>query len=277
MANYKNGANAPQFALFINFFYTEEAKMPKEKNETAVDKGRAVVSYDKIFLMDPETLIKEEILVEPQCFVIIKKDENGEPTVLEAVTETEISDLLTGLEAWGRIGLKHEGANYDYNLERCGMYSLDLSGYCSNHAWSSKLVDEMYGMFHLPDDYLLSHPFDNYGFEGEQSFLVYRFPIAAAKSNLPGAKGSVILEVKPIDFCVHAENLQLEAWKKHQASLGLLYLTLREWPKTSAIRKIITELDYPRFIDPEGVMRARWDPMFSNSFRPEEAPEIIDV
>ncbi len=239
---------------------------------------RAVVSYDKIFLMDPETLIQEEVLVEPRLFLITKEDENGEPMILEPVTGVKNPDFSTSLEAWGRMGLEHNGIRYDYNIERFICHSLDLTGFCSYHAWPSSLTKEMNKLLYFPEDELsLNAPFDNYGFDGIESFLVYRFPIEN-QINLPGVKNSVLEEVKPIDFCIHAENLQREEWKRHQRSLGLPYLALKEWPRTSLNRKIITELDHPRFIDPNGIKRATTDSMFFSSFYPEKTPdEPIDI
>lgn len=237
---------------------------------------RAVVSYDKIFLMDPETLISEEIIVEPRLFLIVNEGEDGESMILEPVTEVKDPDWCTSIEAFGRMGLEHKGIRYDYNIENFVCHSLTLDGFCSYHAHPSALTKEISKLFYCNEDASLNSPFDNYGFWGTESFLVYRVSIRV-EDNLPGAKHSIIEEVKPIDLCVHSENLHRDGWKRHQDSLGLPFLTLKEWPQRNQVRKIITKLDYPRFIDPFGIKRAKVDMMFFCSYRPDEGPETIDI
>jgi hypothetical protein len=181
------------------------------------------------------------------------------------------------IEAFARSGLDHNGTSYDYNIDELMGDALTLEGYCSYHANPSFLTESIYSLFCPDDNDSMSHPFDNYGFDGVQEFLVYRFPIEFKAANLPGVKDSIISEIKPIDFCIHAENLQREKWEKHQSASGLKYLTLKTWPSKSYQRKTVTNLDYPRFIDPHGRKRAKWDPMFPVSYRPKDASDVFII
>ena len=233
---------------------------------------RAVVRYDRIFLMDPEILIQKEILVEPCCFLVIKEEEGDYPEVLKPTTDPDASE---NIEAWGRMGLEHKGLRYDYNIDRLMGKSLSLEGYCSYHAWPSSFIEKICKLYNL----VPSYPFDHYGFNGTQSFLVYRLWKKSGDNDKLSVKNSNVDDLRPIDFCIHAENLYREDWKKHQRFIGLDYLVFKEWPQTCSERKIITELDYPRFIDPKGKKRAKWDSMFASGFQPDVTldGDIIDI
>lgn len=50
---------------------------------------RAVVSYSKIFLMDPETLVKEGVLVQPQLFLNVGEDKNNGQTTLVPISDVK--------------------------------------------------------------------------------------------------------------------------------------------------------------------------------------------
>lgn len=236
---------------------------------------RAVVSYDKIFLMDPETLIKERVLVEPQLFVVLDKNEEGKPKIMKPIMEMESNDLLTCALQFSHMGLEHNGKKYDYNFEEHAWLSLDLFGFCSSHARTSDFVKRLHEFLNPDDKFFkkLGRPFDRYG-SATGPFLVYSVCIER-KSDLPVAEGSIIEEVKPIDLSVHAENLQRRAWKELQSSLRLPYLTLKEWPETSKVRRTVTDLEYPVFIDPNGINRAEWNLMSLHTYCPEEPPEVI--
>lgn len=240
---------------------------------------RAVVSYDKIFLMDPETLIKEGVLVKPQHFLVIENEESAEPEIHQPVTSIQNPDFITFLHAFNRFGLSHNGVEYDYNFEEHGWLSGTLHGYCSNQARPSSLIKQINELFNPDDAFSLNHPFDNYGFEGNQSSIVYRFSVPAENDNLPGVRNSILSLIKPVEISIHAENLYREAWKKHQVSSKLPYLTLREWPSKNSgrERKIITDLSYPRFIDPNGEKRAQADWIFLSSYCPDETPDEVDI
>jgi len=242
---------------------------------------RAVVKYDRIFLMDPEVLIEKNIIVEPRLFSVLREgcDEGDDGTILKPVTQCTSEEGGSNIEAWGRRGLKHAGIWYDYNVEQYTWSALNLTGYCSYHATSSSLVNDMYNLFSLQKDKLNAQwsecPFENYGFGSELSFLVYHFSVDI-NTDLPTIHKD-LLDVKPIDFCIHAENLQLEEWKRHQRSLGLPYVTLKEWPKKHNSRKIITDLEHPAFIDPQGICRAKADIEMMPRYKPKKPSDIIDI
>jgi hypothetical protein len=239
---------------------------------------RAVVSYDKVFLMDPETLIEKKIVVEPELFVIIDKDEEGRPKILKPIMDVECDDLLILSQQWSHMGLTHNGKRYDYDFREHAWLSLDLFGYCSGHGRASSFIKEIYQLLNPGDEFSrnLCHPFERYGSDAGP-FLVYRISTKDLEEDLPVAKGSVIEEMKPIDLSIHAENLRREDWKNHQSRLKLPYLTLKEWSETSRVRRVITELDYPDFIDPNGIERAKWHPMTMHTYYPDEIPEAIEI
>lgn len=181
------------------------------------------------------------------------------------------------IEQFSRFGLAYNGVKYDYNIERYGGDALTLEGYYSYDAKPSEFTYKINKLFNS-SGLLINSPFiDHYGLVGIQPFLVYRFPIEKDTNHLPGVAGSVLEEIKPIDFCIHAENLYKKAWENYQKLLGLPFLMLKEWPETLVVRRTISELDYPRFIDSEGAKRAKWDTMLCQSYNPGKIPEVVDV
>jgi hypothetical protein len=137
----------------------------------------------------------------------------------------------------------------------------------------------MYNLFSSQKDELNTQwfecPFENYGLGTKRSFLVYHFSISI-NTNLPILQKDLV-DVKPIDFCIHAENLQLEEWKKHQELLGLPYITLKEWAKETHCRKVITNLKHPAFIDSQGMNRAKMDIEMMPCYKPQKPTDIIDM
>ncbi len=240
---------------------------------------RAIVAYDKIFLMDPKTLIEKEVLVEPRLFSILKGDKD-DPEVIKPVTQCSDADDEYNWEAYGRMGLEYNGILYDYNIEECAWEALNLIGYCSYHAKSSPLMQDLNESFSSEkndglDTSWFNDPFENYSFGPKMSFLVYRFSIGI-NTDLPTVHAK-LQDIKPIDFCIHTENLQLEEWKRYQQALNLSYVMLKEWPQKSNVRKIITDLEYPSFIDPNGVNRVRPDLQWMPMYKPKKAIKIIDI
>lgn len=240
---------------------------------------RAVVDYDKVFLMDPEAMIEKEILVEPNFFAVLDDGKESGIVVCKPIMEVKDNNLLTWVRQFNHAGMRYNGKEYYYNFREFGDIASNLTGYCSGQAGPSDLTRAINKLFNPDDEFLwnLSHPFDHYGFEGRQPFLVYRIRQGEEESNLPVAEGTVIEEgTKPIELSIHAENLRRGAWIHHQRSLRLPYLTLKEWTETSQERRIITNLQYPDFIDPAGIKRAKWSPLNMGSYWPEEPAEVIE-
>ncbi|OGI26170.1 MAG: hypothetical protein A3J76_01840 [Candidatus Moranbacteria bacterium RBG_13_45_13] len=240
---------------------------------------RAVVDYDQVFLMDPEKLIEKKILVEPNFFVVIDSDKQSGVTALKPIMEAKDNNLLTWVHQFNHAGMEHKGKEYYYNFREFGDIASNLTGYCSGRAGPSDLTKAINKLFNPADEFSwnLSHPFDHYGFDGRQPFLVYCIRQGEEESNLPVAEGTVIEEgVKPIETSIHAENLRREAWKDQQRSLRLPYLTLKEWPEVGRARRIMTNLEYPDFIDPSGIKRAELSPLNMGSYWPEEPAEVIE-
>jgi len=239
---------------------------------------RAVVDYDQVFLMNPEMLIEKKILVEPNFFVIIDDGKESGLMVCKPIMEVKDKDIITAIHKFNHAGMEYKGKEYYYNFRDFGDIASDLTGYCSGQAGPSDLTKSIYKLFNPDDEFSwnLSHPFDHYGFDDRQPFLVYCIRQGEEENDLPIAEGTVIEEgVKPIEISVHAENLRREAWKEYQRSLRLPYITLKEWLETGRERKIITNLEYPDFIDPDGIKRAERSPLNMGSYWPEEPAEII--
>ena len=65
---------------------------------------------------------------------------------------------------------------------------------------------------------------------------------------------------KMINFIIHAENLLVESWKRHQEEAGKVFVALCEWPSVE-IEAVVNRpwfwgIEYPDFIDWKGKERA---------------------
>jgi hypothetical protein len=219
---------------------------------------RAVVDYDKVFLQDPETLIKEKILVEPYHFeVLAKDDETGEPTLLRPMSETDT------IEAWSLQGMEHDGVKYDYNFARNAGEALDLRNFCSYRAKPSMLVKNLREHLmktmraHADEVY---DPFEPYchqmGCFMTTPFNIYPVDPASISTPRPALPS---LPCPPIHFIINTENLHVPAWKAFQGSQNLPYVTLYEWPLVGQVtdRPVLTQERYPEYIDPAGLERPK--------------------
>ncbi|PIN86010.1 hypothetical protein COV19_06670 [Candidatus Woesearchaeota archaeon CG10_big_fil_rev_8_21_14_0_10_44_13] len=231
---------------------------------------RAIIEYNKAFLMDPEYLIEKGILTEPHAFEVLK-EENGEPTLLRPISQTD------HWEARGRKGVMYKGRIYDYNVDRFLLGGLDLNSCLANESDASDLVYNL--RKHLAKDMGMAvsdlhGPFEQY-FHCEEWFLTTPFvlypvkgtggPIELTDSIFPDDE-DLNLPFPPIHFIFHTENLHVSSWKEHQKRYNLPYMTLYEWPMAGQNvenRPVLTHLELPDFIDPEGIERVKWNPFFS--------------
>lgn len=246
---------------------------------------RAVVNYNKIFLMDPKALIEAGFLGEPQEFFIERNSALCNTDVLKPISR--MMDSENGAisdHAYCLQGMMYDGKVYDYIGNPTRGASMTLAGECSNYAWPSTLIEALCQQLGVDisadvnisiDDEIhrkVTRPFCNYGFGGQQAFLVHRIRVEDFSENPDGDYPVALntLQLKPIDVCVHAENLRREAWERHQRDLDLPYLRLFAWDDDpNAERKIITHQEYPEFIDPNGEERAKRHKMFEASYKPD--------
>lgn len=216
---------------------------------------RAVIEYDKIFLQDPETLIAQEIVVEPYRFLVEATDEKGEPTVLTPTTDKPDADPVW---AFMLRGIEHEGKVYDYNNARFAGEGLSLDSFCSYHARPSKLVRAFEEhVRRMPANVQgADNPFEPYS-HNTTKFIVTRtgiLPRIRYRSNLPVRTDVPDTEVRipPIDFMFHAQNLHKSAWEERQRELSLPFNMIYEWPALPDSRPVITDLPLPGFVDENG-------------------------
>ena len=221
---------------------------------------RAAVEYDKIFLRDPETLIREEIVVRPYKFHIIKDGEEDGKMVLRPVSQDG------GLGSLLSSGIEHKGQRYDYDSDRLWTDALSLRNYCDRHASPSELVVRLRNFLKTKMNSMIfgiSNPFEPYANifcedpnNKEKYFLVTRFQIypldPSSSANLP-VPGDFSLPFPPIDFIVHTENLTLDSWIDYQRKANLPFVPLHTWEHTySGQRPVLTNLNLPSFINPDG-------------------------
>ncbi|MAH07184.1 hypothetical protein CMI38_02960 [Candidatus Pacearchaeota archaeon] len=227
---------------------------------------RSVIEYDKVFLMDPETLINEGVVVEPYKFEVLS-EKDGESSLLRPVSDANSSDMM------GQFmfhGIEHNGVKYDYDADRHSWIALNLDSFCKRRGKTSDLVDKLGESIQKftgnpvgPSE----DPFETY-FHGDSYFLTTRFPVLPldlrSGSNIFNYDG-VELPFAPVDFIIHAENLHASSWKEHQENYGMPYVKLVEWPLAYVDignRPKLTELPQPLFIDENGKNRVKWHTYF---------------
>lgn len=225
---------------------------------------RAVIEYDKVFLMDPEALIAEKVVI-PPCKFEILSEEGEEPMVLRPASHNpESIDYITFM------GIEYKGVNYDYNLHRLAGDALTMESFCAKRGKPSNLVKELkdhVGKSMQAATTRLENPFEQY-FHDDAWFLVTRFgtfPLDPESSVSVPVPQEFKLPHPPIDFIFHAENLHPSAWKEHQRRYNLPFVALYEWPMANMNveqRSIITDLPHPEFIDPKGTERVKWNMYF---------------
>ena len=243
---------------------------------------RAVAEYDKVFLQDPETLIDEEIVIEPTLarelgttspFVFVGGPD-GLKSMAHSLPEKEDPGNLDDLsipEQYMLHGMEYGGKKWCYNIQK-GMAvgtALNLENYCLRRGKSSRLVDDLHGYIassfgHDPRWRILT-PFEPY-FHPRDWFLTLSFNV---HTDWCPTRENAFKEEEcscvPLDLIVHAENLHVVNWKNHQEATNFPYIPLHEWPDADKVsdRPVLTDLPHPVFIDPEGVNRVKWDPYFS--------------
>ncbi|MBW3014055.1 hypothetical protein KY335_02330 [Candidatus Woesearchaeota archaeon] len=220
---------------------------------------RAVIEYDKVFLMDPEALIAEKVVVPPYKFEILS-EEGEEPMVLRPASHnTESIDSITFM------GIEHGGVKYDYDLHRLAGDSLTMESFCAKRGKLSNLVTDLkdhVGKSMQAATTRLDDPFEQY-FHEDSWFLVTRFgifPLDPESSVSVPVPQEFKLPHPPIDFIFHAENLHPAAWKEHQRRYNLPFVALYEWPMANMNveqRLTLTDLPQPEFIDPKGTERVK--------------------
>jgi len=183
---------------------------------------RTLFEYDHIFLQDPETLIEEEIVV-PE----------DHPSASRSVYE--------------RHSLMFEGKEYRWNMENngCGYASIDT--YCFSHIKPSAFALE-----------LVEFLFDRRGIKFDRFYAQFKGEFNPLKpyNSSQGDFLGIRVDLEPIDFIVHAENLFVKYWKEHQSESGLPYVALHKWPSIESTsywdRVALNPKQFPDFIDWQG-------------------------
>ncbi len=207
---------------------------------------RAVMEYDKIFLQDPQTLIDERIVVEPQLFTVIDGCSAEDARLLKPASQTN------SLETYTHYGIEHEGRYYDYNFEGLCDEALTLHHYCGYHGKPSTLV-------HAIRKAVAQHAHAEVGeisglFDPYCHMMGYFFATRIS-AQWPGTS--------VIDISIHSENLKCPAWERFQNQYKLPYVALHQWPgNPDTPRSVITPLAYPPYIDPTGEQRMGPSPYF---------------
>jgi len=276
---------------------------------------RAVASYDKVFLQDPETLIEQEIVIDPELarergvvspFIFTVRpdgmdslwhslperprqrigEDNDTKRICNGPQGVEIDEPdrledLSGLEQYMLEGIEHNGKYWAFNYQGSMITSqaLSLETYCLRKGKLSKLVKEFYqhvaSSIEKYDRFNIETPFEPY-FHEDEYFLTTRY--ISHEIGCPSQVGSnkKPCDCRPIDLIIHAENLYVNSWKRHQEALNYPYLCLHEWPKASeeTKRPILTDLPQPEFIDPSGEKRVKIHRYFAEYLR--KAPINID-
>lgn len=188
---------------------------------------RTLFEYDSVFLQDPETLIKEEIVVPEE-----------HPSASKSFYEEH--------------SLMFEGKEYRWNKDNngCGYSSIDT--YCFSHIAPSAFALELIEF--LFDKRKIKFNRSHAQYEGEFNPLK---PYTSSHGDFLGIR----IDLKPIDFIVHAENLFVKYWKEHQVKNKLPYVVLHEWPGAESTsywdRVTPNPKPFPDFIDYQGKKRSQ--------------------
>lgn len=221
---------------------------------------RAVIAYDGVFLMDPETLIEKEVVTPPKFFQVLEDDGNGEPTLLKPAGETEEY-------VYGYHGITYEGVVYNYNPYTFSTPPGSLEEHCLNSARLSELVTSLLQVLESDDkmrcrDY--RRPFGNYAYGegGDSYFVTTRFEIvpqvSTQESTILAIPSGRRTDQTAIDFNIHAENLSVPGWETYHREEGLPFVCLHRWPGDNcSSRPILTQMCLPDFVDSEGRVRVK--------------------
>ncbi|MBW2995261.1 hypothetical protein KY312_02825 [Candidatus Woesearchaeota archaeon] len=242
---------------------------------------RAVIEYNKIFLQDPETLVKEKIVIpvdEARRFGTKKIFGGMRAITSEGIEKPKIHSLpespdydadsiddLNPIDQFMLAGIEYNNQYWCYNIQRLGDDALTLHNYCLYEGKPSNIVKRLHETI-AAEKYIwydLLHPFEPY-FHPKDWFLTCSFKIHHDRCEADILKEKKCICV-PLDFIVHAENLHVPHWKQHQKHTGFPFIPLYEWPDADKVvenRPIITQLPYHEAIDPNGIERVKWHSYF---------------
>lgn len=238
---------------------------------------RAAIKYDKIFLQDKDELIKQGMVCEPKVFKVLEGDVD-DPSMIVSFTDLNPTHIFDAIEQAHRVAFEKDGVTYEYDKEAhyfFGGYS-DFEDQCKSHGHRSELVKALYA--HIFKDvtpnpeWHIGEAFEPYCYHSDR-FLVIKYQWDYVRKSFLEASRNLQLTPnqrqelkaiakwfeKEVDFIVHAENMTVSSWKVYQEQQRLPYSTIWEGSKVNSTetRPVITTLEYPDFIDPEGKSRVK--------------------